>query len=83
MGQFRLSITAIGPHGCNRKAKAGEKLHDRCGRFGCPDCMAYDFLQQMKQKGMMIGEATFTHWPGSDNEVIDDLAKNERKSGGF
>lgn len=83
MGQFRFTVTAIGPHGCDRKAQAGEKLYSRCGRFGCPDCMAYDFLQQLRQKGMTVGEATLTHWPGTKTEVVDDLLKNERKSGTF
>jgi len=83
MGQFNINITAIGGHGCTRKEKPGEKLHGRCGRFGCPDCMAYDFLQQLRQKGVTVEDATFTHWPGTKVEVVDDLVKNERRSGNF
>jgi hypothetical protein len=82
MGQFRLTITAMGANGCDRRAGAGEKLHQRCGKFQCPDCMAYDFVQQMKQKGITIASATFTHNPGREgSEVVDDLIKNERVAG--
>lgn len=133
MGAFNINITGVGGHGCERKAKAGDKLHGRCGRFTCPDCMAYDFVQRMKQAGMLrdgdqatgqelkAGEqppdgaevytvdsttgrvlnpgdvptgsvkaywkkphqALFTHWPDSPSAVVDDMLKNERKSGSF
>jgi excisionase family DNA binding protein len=86
MGTFNLSITASGGHGCERKAKPGEKLYGRCGRFGCSDCMAYEFVQEMRQKGMLQSseaQATFTHWPGQPDQVVDDLLTNTRKSGSF
>ena len=86
MGTFNINITGVGGHGCERKAKAGDKLYGRCGRFGCPDCMAHDFVQQMKQRGMFNNtpaNATFTHWPGTETEVVDDLLKNERVKGQF
>ena len=86
MGDFNINITATGGHGCERKAKAGDKLYGRCGRFNCPDCMAYEFVQQLKQKGMFghtSAKAEFTHWPGQDGTVIDDMLTNERKSGQF
>jgi hypothetical protein len=139
MGAFRIEIVGVGGHGCERKGKPGDKLYQRCGRFGCPDCMAFDFVQQMKQKGMIregdsaysieIPEtdplvveyrrqldaytasnptepfhtdlpvmrddstnryfrqvrqsAEFTHWPEQPGAVVDDMLKNERKSGQF
>ena len=157
MGAFNINITGVGGHGCERKAKPGEKLHRRCGRFNCPDCMAYEFVQQLRQRGMLsegqvactevfpstireedyrsgfsagwaaghaaavhadqtghdggkesvglffsnqvpddsfIGSdgkryvqhrhsATFTHWPHSQTTVVDDMLRNERKSGQF
>jgi hypothetical protein len=61
MGQFNVTITAIGPDGCDRRSQPGDKLHGRCGKFGCPDCMSYDFVQQMRQKGFTIAEAQITH----------------------
>lgn len=128
MGAFNINITGVGGHGCDRKAKPGDKLYQRCGRFGCPDCMAHDFVQQLRQRGMLsdvgvthsveladdepvpegateyialeqtdsvgnvsprrryanfLHHATFTHWPGSPTQVVDDMLKNERKSGSF
>lgn len=143
MGAFKIEIVGVGGHGCERKAKPGDKLHGRCGRFTCPDCAAYEFVQRMRQSGMVrdnevaytvrlgldvlqqikdaglldraeeyfevkgnypfipvgaahIGvrggteiwaaypmRAEFTHWPGQDGTVVDDMLKNERKSGSF
>lgn len=87
MGDFNINITATGGHGCERKAKAGEKLYGRCGRFNCPDCMAYEFVQQLKQRGMFMppnAKAEFTHWPNDEkNRVVDDMLANERKAGQF
>lgn len=129
MGAFNINITGVGGHGCERKAKPGEKLHGRCGRFTCPDCAAYDFVQRLRQAGMLQegqqatgqelkegepapdgsevyytdGEhrlvdapvpngkrfwkkphqALFTHWPDSPGQVVDDMLKNERRSGSF
>ena len=87
MGAFNINITGVGGHGCERKAKAGEKLWSRCGKYTCPDCMAYDFVQQMKQKGMFGNstedKAEFTHWPGKPDQVVDDLLTNTRKDGHF
>ena len=86
MGDFNINITATGGHGCERKAKAGEKLYGRCGRFTCPDCMAYEFVQQLKQRGMMAfptSSAKLTHWPDTPTQVVDDLLLNERIHGQF
>ena len=86
MGTFNINITAVGGHGCERKAQEGEKLYGRCGRFNCPDCMAYEFVQQLKQRGMMgfpEAKAELTHWPGQPSAVTDDLLNNVRISGHF
>lgn len=53
MGAFKIEIVGVGGHGCDRKAKAGDKLYGRCGRFSCPDCEAFDFVQRLRQKGMI------------------------------
>ncbi len=86
MGTFNSSITGSGGHGCERRARAGDKLWGRCGRFTCPDCLAYDFVQRLKQGGYFShneAKAEFTHWPGQDSEVVDDLLANERRRGTF
>jgi len=76
MGQFNISITAQGGHGCERKAKEGGELYGRCKRLDCPDCLAYDFVQELKLKGMNVESAIFTHWPGSPHEVVDDMNRS-------
>lgn len=81
MGQFKIDITANGGHGCERRAKAGEKLYARCMRLDCPDCLTYDFTQMLRQKGCVLQVATFTHWPGTEHEATDDLMTNVRKTG--
>ena len=83
MAQFNFSITAIGPNGCDRKAAPGDKLHGRCGKLTCPDCLCYDFMLHIRQKGMAVGIATFTHHPGTEREVVDNLVANERTAGSF
>lgn len=83
MPKFRITIEAIGAAGCDRDAKPGERLHGRCGRFRCPDCIAYDMVQQLKQKGVGLAMATFTLDPGGEHEVVDDMLKNQRVSGTF
>lgn len=83
MGQFRIEITAVGKHGCDRSAQPGGRLHERCGRLTCPDCLALDFVQALRQKGVLIVEASFTHFTGSNQEVVDDLLENVRTSGNF
>jgi hypothetical protein len=129
MGAFNINITGVGGHGCERKARPGDKLHGRCGRFNCPDCLAYEFAQRLRQAGMLrdgdtavgnelkdgepvpegaeeyftdndyrlvdapveggkrfsrfMHKAEFTHWPHSPSAVVDDMLKNERRSGQF
>lgn len=144
MGAFKIEIVGVGGHGCDRVTVAGQKLYGRCGRFTCPDCLAFDFTQRLRQAGMVregdtaAGQevqhspacnplsddgctcnaipdgaetyfvdaegrivegdmlppggkqywrvnqkAEFTHWPYDSNRVIDDMLKNERKSGSF
>jgi len=83
MGQWRLEISAIGGHGCERKARRGEKLYNRCGKFGCADCLAYDFVQMLRVKGFSVETARFIHFPGARQEVVDDLLSNERRMGEF
>jgi hypothetical protein len=84
MGMFEVRISLTGKHGCDRAAKPGEKLYDRCKKLDCADCRTLDFVQQLRQYGgFTVGEATITHFAGSATEVVDDLLKNERVKGQF
>jgi hypothetical protein len=72
MGDFRIEITAIGGHGCQRDRGDGQKVLG-CLRVGCPDCETRRFLQTLHRFGVSIKAAEITHWPGDPNEVRDDL----------
>lgn len=85
-GKFELKITGFGRHGCDRHTLEGEQLRTRCTRLTCVDCLAYDFVQELQQKGFRIEGATFTHHVGALNPgdvVVDDLRENKRQSGRF
>lgn len=77
MGDFRIEIKAAGGHGCAREVKDGDTVHG-CQSMGCPDCLAREFVEKMKSRGMSIDEAKFTHWPGDPGEVVDDLLTGKR-----
>lgn len=84
MGPFKIEIRAVGFSGCAPKVPPGGRLFDRCKRLDCPDCLALDFVQMLQQKGISVGEATFTHHHGAVTaEVVDDLLTNTRRSGRF
>jgi hypothetical protein len=78
MGQFRIEITAVGGHGCQREVKDGGEVFG-CGNTSyCPDCITRRFVEDLKAK-MIVEAATFTHWPGTSTEVVDDLVTKIRK----
>lgn len=62
MGDFRITIDAVGGHGCNREANDGDRLV-RCHRDDCPDCQAERFVQQLMARGCSIHGAKLEHWP--------------------
>lgn len=62
MGDYRVTVEAIGGHGCSRKTKAGEKV-EPCGQPSCPDCMARRFVAELKGSGNSVVTAKLEHWP--------------------
>lgn len=90
MGDFLIKVHAVGGHGCERKAQAGETFHG-CGFMACPDCLATEFVQKLAAAGVMVESATLQHWPPELNhigrsydeahEVVDDL--NYRTAEGY
>jgi hypothetical protein len=87
MGINRIEITMIGGHGCDRVAREGEPLAARCGRVdSCPDCAAAELVGRLYQLGLLSlpgTSATFTHWPDTPEQVVDDMITGKRKSGQF
>lgn len=77
MGQFNVSVTAVGGHGCQREVKDGGQVYG-CGQMSCPDCIAREFVETLKRRGANVEEAKLTHWPGTPTEVVDDLLTRKR-----
>jgi hypothetical protein len=74
MGQYRLSVTAVGPHGDHRDIKDGGVVVG-CESDTCFDCRIRRFVAALGN----LEEATLTHWPGKPDEVVDDLVTGVRK----
>lgn len=90
MGQFRMTIEAAGGHGCERKARVGERVIG-CSRQDCPDCSLRAFVEHLNRTGSSHGlKATMVHWPGDAGEVTDTItmqphgiARVDRTEGDF
>jgi hypothetical protein len=81
MGQFRVTVEAVGGHGCQREKGDGEVVMG-CERSGCPDCIAREFVRRLKRSGATVDKALLQHWPETETEVRDDLLTGIR-SGSF
>lgn len=79
MGQFRVEVTAVGGHGCQRHIKDGEQLQQFCGSPSCPDCIAREFVRSLKRIGTTLEKGEIIHWPGTASEVRDDILTGKRK----
>lgn len=77
MGQYRATITAVGGHGCRRDVKDGEDTQG-CGSPACPDCIIRKCVQSLKLQGSSVEAATLEHWPGTPEQVTDDLLTGKR-----
>jgi hypothetical protein len=78
MGDFRVEVNATGGHGCQRTVKSGQQVQNYCGSTGCPDCIAREFVRDIKRAGHTVRSAELTHWPGTETEVKDDLITGTR-----
>lgn len=83
MGDFRVTVEAVGGHGCERDKGTGETVVG-CERQGCPDCMAREFVRRLKRSGATLKKAEIQHWPAdmpgytAEGEVHDDLLTGVR-----
>ncbi len=78
MGMYRITVEAVGGHGCQRKIKDGGVVLG-CGNMGCPDCIARQFVASLQQKGNDVSKAILEHWPETPETVVDDLLTHRRK----
>lgn len=81
MGDYRITIEAVGNHGCGRNANDGDVV-TRCGQDNCPDCKAIAFMKELKRTGENVKVATLEHWPAAGKGPTDDLITGVR-SGKF
>lgn len=72
MGNFKIEIEAVGNHGSDRTAKAGELLTITDGS----DKAALDFVREFAKSNSVIS-ATLTHWPDT-TPIVDDLKNGVR-----
>lgn len=61
MGDHRVTVEAVGGHGCGREVKAGTM--QPCGEASCPDCQARRFVEGLKTSGNSVKVAKLEHWP--------------------
>lgn len=79
MGNFRIVIDAVGGHGVDREIRDGEKVNHFSEGMQTPDAMAKMFVNFLKSNGIEPNSAKLIHWPGQEDEVIDDLLTGIRK----
>lgn len=70
MGDFRVTVDAVGGHGCQREIKDGGTVGG-CGGSSCPDCITAEYIAKMARSGCNVKSATLVHWPGQPSEVVD------------
>lgn len=78
MGQFRVTVEAIGGHGCQREYGDGEHVVG-CERSGCTDCITREYVRRLKRAGASVSVAQIVHWPQEVGQVHDDLLTGERR----
>lgn len=87
MGDFRVTVEAVGGHGCGREVREGPMLP--CGQPHCPDCQVRAFVAELKEH-CSVGVAKIEHWPvpgaagttrDADPGPVDDLLAGTRTQG--
>lgn len=78
MGEFRVTVEAVGGHGCQRQFGDGEHVVG-CERPGCPDCITREYVRRLKRSGATVNAAEILHWPREVGQVRDDLLTGMRR----
>lgn len=75
MGNYRVTINAVGGHGQDREKGNGESPD--FGE-GTPEAIVAKAIAELKASGNSVTEATVHHWPGQASEVVDNLLTGKR-----
>jgi hypothetical protein len=83
MGQFKITIRAVGGHGVDRGKKHGEKVdfhaeNSTDGRYKSPDSIAKEFVDELVKQGNNVESAVIVHWPETESQVMDNLLTGVR-----
>jgi len=78
VGEFRVTVEAVGGHGCQRQFGDGEHVVG-CERPGCPDCITREYVRRLKRSGATVNAAEILHWPREVGQVRDDLLTGMRR----
>ncbi len=83
MGMFRVTVTAVGNHGCQREKNGADEITG-CGQPSCTDCITREFVEKLKAVGS-VSEAHIHHWPNSSlrpdglaGDIVDNLLTKRR-----
>lgn len=83
MGNFRVTINAVGGHGQDRNNKTGKDIDFTDGRgddrSATPEEIILEAVEKLKAQGCSVSEVTVHHWPGTEGEVVDNLLTKTRK----
>lgn len=72
MGDFRVTVEAVGGHGCQRDVGEGQTVVG-CGGSRCPDCITAKYIAELANAGAHVKSAKLQHWPDTTGEVLDSF----------
>jgi len=78
MGEFQVTVVAVGGHGCERDKGDGETVIG-CERRDCVDCIAREYVRRLRRTGATVSKAEIHHWPHEPGAVLDNLLTGERR----
>lgn len=82
MGNYRITINAVGGHGQDRSKGHGETVDFSAHSDRSPEAIIKRAVEELKASGNTVSEATVHHWPGSSLEILDNLLTG-RRTGSF
>lgn len=83
MGNYRVTINAVGGHGQDRNNQTGKDIDFTgprpAGTQPTPEEIIIEAVEKLKATGNSVQEVTVHHWPGQEGEVVDNLLTKTRK----